>query len=426
MKKVLIMCNSDPQRDPRPNRMINWLKKDYHVTVIGQFTEQMDGVESLGLFSRLITESSTTAQPPKVSKLSSVGKKLPELVKVILRGPVNLIRKIVNFTKRLKNYFVRTMALKTKNYEPLVWANLGRAQKLQSELAEKDFALIITHDITLMPLACGVKNGTAKILLDAREYYPKNFDDDRHWRQTIKPFNVYLCKEYLRHCDKIITVSDGLAQEYAREYQVYPEVIMSLPTYRDLLPVQVKGDAIKIIHHGYAGFSRKTELMVEMMDYIDERYSLDLMLLVGKDKYWDKVVSMVNKRKNVRLIPPVPMDQIVPVTNQYDIGLFLCPPSNFNLTYTLPNKFFEFIQARLAVAIGPNIEMNKIVKAYDCGIVSSDFTPPTLAKELNRLTSEKIMYYKGQSHKAAMELNADTNRRRIHEIVGELIVDQLR
>jgi hypothetical protein len=115
------------------------------------------------------------------------------------------------------------------------------------------------------------------------------------------------------------------------------------------------------------------------------------------------------------------MHEIVPFTNQYDIGLFLVPPTNFNLEHTLPNKFFEFIQARLAVAIGPSIEMKKIVEEYDCGVVSSDFTPKTLAKQLNALTTEKITYYKNQSHKAASVLNADTNRRRIKEIVSELI-----
>ena len=132
---------------------------------------------------------------------------------------------------------------------------------------------------------------------------------------------------------------------------------------------------------------------------------------------------MVEQRKNVRIIPPVSMQQIVPFTNHYDIGLFLCPPMNFNLRYALPNKLFEFIQARLTVAIGPNIEMKKVVEKYDCGLVASDFQPQTLAKALNALTVDKIMYYKEQAHKAALELNADTNQRRIRSIINELLTD---
>jgi hypothetical protein len=58
----------------------------------------------------------------------------------------------------------------------------------------------------------------------------------------------------------------------------------------------------------------------------------------------------------------------------------------FNLKYILPNKFFEFIQARLAVAIGPSVEMKRLVKEWDCGIVAANFEAKSMAAEINRLT----------------------------------------
>jgi hypothetical protein len=260
-----------------------------------------------------------------------------------------------------------------------------------------------------------------KIMLDAREFYPKNFVDQWRWRLEVKPVYEYLCEQYLPQCDKVITVSNGLAREYKRIYNVNPDVIMSLPTLRELSPTPLDGDRIRIIHHGYASLSRRTEVMIEMMDYVDDRFSLDLMLLVTGDSYYEQIVSMAKQRKNVRVIPPVAMHDIIPFTNQYDIGLFLCPPTNFNLTHTLPNKFFEFIQARLAVAIGPGIEMKEIIEKYDCGIVSKDFLPVSLAEKLNELTPEKIMEYKKKSDIAARELNASTNQKRILELVQNLI-----
>lgn len=416
MKKVLIMCQSDPKRDPRPNRMIHWLRSSYQVTVVGNEAIDMEGVESWELFPR-------KAGSTEKSKIRTIAQRLPEWIKPFGWMVVNLVKKgrepVKNFIRLLKPGTKKVRS--SEDYESMIWAKLGQTRALQAELEKKDFDLIITHDITLMPLACRLKKGNAKILLDAREYYTRNFEDQWQWRRDVQPVNMYLCKEYLPHCDKVLTVSDGLAQEYAREFRVTPEVIMSMPTYRDLTPVMAQSDSIRLIHHGYASPSRKMEVMIEMMDYVDERFSLDLMLLVGKGRYWNKIVSMARRRKNVRLIPPVSMDQIVPFTNQYDIGLFLCPPTNFNLTYTLPNKFFEFIQARLAIAIGPSIEMKKIVDQYDCGIVASDFEPRTLALDLNKLTTEKLMYYKNQSHKAASVLNAQTTGKRVHEIVSELI-----
>ncbi|HET9910266.1 MAG TPA: hypothetical protein VFQ13_00180, partial [Anaerolineales bacterium] len=178
---------------------------------------------------------------------------------------------------------------------------------------------------------------------------------------------------------------------------------------------------IRMIHHGSTGRSRKTEIMLEMMAYVDERFTLDLMMVSRDPKYWNKIVSLAKKRKNIRIVPPVPMQEIIPTITRYDIGLYLARPTNFNVKYMLPNKLFEFIQARLVVAIGPSIEMSKVVKKFNCGVVSKDFDPRSMANELNRLTTEKIMEFKQHSHEAASELNADVNARRIKEIVRDLM-----
>ena len=159
------------------------------------------------------------------------------------------------------------------------------------------------------------------------------------------------------------------------------------------------------------------------MDYLDKRYTLDLMLVIVRSSknYYNKLKKMAVRRKNVRFIPPVPYRNLIDYTNKYDIGIFLLPPTNFNLKYALPNKFFEFIQARLAIAIGPSIEMEKIVRKYDLGVVAKDFTPKAMAKEINKLSFDKIQYYKNQANKYAMELSSENNRIKILKIAEDLI-----
>lgn len=219
----------------------------------------------------------------------------------------------------------------------------------------------------------------------------------------------------------MITVCEGIALEYEKQYGIKSDILMSFPDFFDKGPSEPVSNMFRIIHHGSANPSRRIETMIEMMDCLDERFSLDLMLVPGERFYFNKLIRMADSRKNVRIIPTVEYNNIIPFTNNYDIGLFLVPPSTFNLKYTLPNKLFEFIQARLAVAIGPSIEMKKIVEKYDCGIVSKDFNPKSLAEKLNKLTAEKIIYYKNQPHKAASELNAENNSKKIRKIVSDLI-----
>jgi hypothetical protein len=107
--------------------------------------------------------------------------------------------------------------------------------------------------------------------------------------------------------------------------------------------------------------------------------------------------------------------------NQFDIGVFLIEPVNFNYHYILPNKFFEFIQARLAIAIGPSPEMARIVRQYDLGVVSEDFSPKTFARSLSTLDAEKINDYKTKSHNVARLMSAEKNKEILLDLVRQVL-----
>ena len=133
------------------------------------------------------------------------------------------------------------------------------------------------------------------------------------------------------------------------------------------------------------------------------------MLVFRKEEYKKELEQLIGTKKNVRLIPPVSTDEIVPFISQYDMGIYLLEPNNFNNKHALPNKFFEFIQGRLAIAIGPSPEMAKIVSDFDLGLVSKDFEAKNLADTVNSFTTDKIIYYKGKSDLAAKKLNSKAN-----------------
>ena len=99
--------------------------------------------------------------------------------------------------------------------------------------------------------------------------------------------------------------------------------------------------------------------------------------------------------------------------NNYDIGFFSLTPKLENYRYALPNKLFEFIQARLAIAIWPSVEMKKIVDKYDLGLVSKDYDVEELANMLNALTVSDIDNFKLNSHKAAEYLNESHSKDKI-------------
>ena len=225
----------------------------------------------------------------------------------------------------------------------------------------------------------------------------------------------------------MITVGSGLANEYAAHYPVKPVVVTNANYYAKLAPTLVNEKRIRLIHHGAANPSRQLEIMIEMMNYLDDRFSLDLMLLtpsIANKKtrsYLDSLKDLIKGNPRITIVPPVKSSEVVNFIHPYDMGIFLLPPINFNYANTLPNKLFDFIQARLAIGIGPTPEMASLVNIHHLGVVANDFTPQALAQRINSLTATEISFFKQQADRAALELSAEKNKVILNDLVSNLI-----
>lgn len=330
--------------------------------------------------------------------------------------------RFVPFQWAKKNSIQRIMKglrMLARNYQPVYWDDLD-FETLVKPIKDENFDIIYANDIESLPLAIRLKKN-AKIVFDAHEYSPRQNENILSFRIFLMGYIDYLCRTFIPQADAMITVSWGIADEYSSKYGVKPEVMTNAPDPVNLKPVDVNEHTIKLIYHGEVSASRHTESMIQMIDFVDERFSLDLMIKSSDINYMEKLTAMVRQRKNIRIIPPVDMKNIIAFTNSYDIGIYILKPNSFNQTYALPNKFFEYIQARLAIAIGPSPEMARIVKEFDLGLVSKDFSPESLAHELNSLTKSDIEYFKNQSHRAASQLSSEQNLKILDNIIGRLI-----
>jgi len=305
----------------------------------------------------------------------------------------------------LKNFIRIFLYIKTKNYENYFWTKKNK--NLAKNLLKVKFDLIIVHGIRNILLGQKIARG-AKILFDAHEYYPENFSDNFWWRFSFKDYYHYLCKKYLNKTDYVITVSQGILEEYKRNFNVKNiELITNAKNYKDIEPSKVNESHIKLIHHGDCSSSRKLELMIEAAKYFNRNLHLHLMLVVsrGYEFYFKKLKRMADKLENVHFIEPVPPDKIIDKINSFDIGLVFVPPTNINLKYGLGNKFFEYIQARLMLITGPSIEMVKYIDKYNLGKYTTSFEPKELAQLVNNLTANEIEEYKNNVNSCAFELS---------------------
>ncbi len=282
--------------------------------------------------------------------------------------------------------------------------------------------LVVANDVDMLPLAFRTAGPGGRVLLDAHEYAPREFEDRLHWRVLHQPHKTWLCAHYLPQVRGFMTVCDGIADEYARVFRVpRPVVVPNAPPRQPGAPRPTAPDRIRLIHHGLASRSRRIEGMIDLVRHLDARFTLDLMLVGAEPGYLDWLRARAASEPRIRFRAPVPTAEIVAATRDYDIGLFLLPPTNLNYRFALPNKFFEYVQARLAVAIGPSPEMARLVDAHGLGVVAPDFEPAGLARLLNALDAPALDRLKAASHRAADRLCWENIRLTLRDLVQQVL-----
>ena len=129
---------------------------------------------------------------------------------------------------------------------------------LKSQLANKEFDLIVANDIETLPLAFDLKKTNTKIIFDAHEYAPLHFEDKLWWRIFFKDFNTFLCRKYIPKVDGMITIGKLLADEYEKNFGVKPAVMTNACGFHDLKPLPSESEVIRLVHIGIVNRSRKT------------------------------------------------------------------------------------------------------------------------------------------------------------------------
>lgn len=358
MKRILILSFSVIRNDPRVMRQIRLLEKDYQLAVSGFGSKPDANIRFLAL------------ENPRLRPLQ----KLVWAAKLSLRLS-----------------------------ESYYWS-LPQVRQALELLTGLKFELLIANDIITLPVGLRLA-GSKPVLVDAHEYSPLEFEDKWVWRLLFAPHYDSLCARYLSRAACMTTVCKGIADEYGKHYGVTPQVIYNATIEQSLRPSRVIPGQVRLIHHGAAIRSRHLGMTIELMRHLDERFTLDLMLVETDPVHMMELRAMARGDHRIRFVEPVALEEICQRINEYDVGLFLLPPVNFNYRHALPNKFFEFVQARLVIAIGPSPEMAALVDQYSLGLVADSFQPEALAAMLRQLTDESLMTYKLAVDRAAAELN---------------------
>ncbi|KZE92125.1 hypothetical protein AVP42_02824 [Agromyces sp. NDB4Y10] len=275
------------------------------------------------------------------------------------------------------------------------------AQRL---LGERTFDVVLANDLDTVPLAIGLRP-RGGVHADLHEYTPRQRYEDLRWRIFFAPLMAWLVRRYVRRADSVTTVGEGVAAEYERVFGIRAGVATNAAPYVAAAPTPV-GEPIRLVHSGAGLRNRSITLMIDAVERATRPVTLDLYLTENDPGLIAEIRDRQSER--VRLHPPVPYADLIRKLAEYDVGVFVLPPINFNYRWALPNKLFDFVQARLGIIVGPSPEMAGVVQRHGLGTVTAGFDADDLAREIDALTPERVAEWKAASDRAATELSSET------------------
>ncbi len=290
-----------------------------------------------------------------------------------------------------------------------------------SLLKEIDVDVFVLNDVQTIGLQTYLSN-SAKVVVDMHEYAPEEMTDDWRFRLLLSNYYNYLCKHFLESANLVTTVSDSIATKFEQQFRVKTSVVRNVCAWQDLDVTHRQTSVIRLVHAGLASRGRRIEAMIDGVSNLSG-YELDLFLVPAprQTRYFRKLSKKIEKINNVNLCEPVISSALVERLNVYDIGLLVIHPSNFSLANCLPNKLFEFIQARLMIVTGPTPDIETIVRTHDLGVVLDGFSAENIRECLLQIDSETIKKFKKNSDKAAQSITAESESENLKKLIRQII-----
>lgn len=271
----------------------------------------------------------------------------------------------------------------------------------------KSFDLVVANEARALPLAHTVSEG-APVWGDMHEWAPEERTHVLSWRLLVGPFMRHICAKYLPMTDAVTTVNGSIARLYDEQFGCRTEVIRNAIAFQKLEPSAMLRDRIRLVHSGAAVPGRNLETLIEATLKLDERFTLDLYLVKARDggKYWKQLRDRSQGSSKINFHDAVAPGDLPATLNRYDLGVFILPPQTTNHRLMLPNKFFDFVQARLGLVFSPAVETSALIDQYGLGLVTGDFSAGSLVEALAGLTPRVVREFKDHSHAAAESLSS--------------------
>jgi glycosyltransferase involved in cell wall biosynthesis len=295
-----------------------------------------------------------------------------------------------------------------------VWVECKYYNKYVELIKAKRYRFLIAHDIedALMAIETGIP-----FVFHSNEYLPRQFDGDWLFRFSEMSYRKLALKQIFKNAVLTVVEGDKVARKYSQEYEVPRESIVvmpSMPKYQTFDNALISNNQdilaapIQLIHHGILAPVRGIDLLIDIIKALGPDYRLTLMG-PGPSDYLDALKSMAVSLGNIEVRNLVPYEEIVETIHTYDLGLVIFGSRHYHHKYmTVPNKFWECLQARVPVLVSPESAMADIVRDTGCGIVADSPSLESYVTAIRSLNRDDIVKMKARCEALAWNHSRDS------------------
>jgi glycosyltransferase involved in cell wall biosynthesis len=278
---------------------------------------------------------------------------------------------------------------------------------LQAE--RESFDAVIVNDVHALQVVSDLFPAD-RIWADMHEYAPLEGEHDWRWRFLYRRHIKFLCQVNLSKPKVVTSVGQAICDRYTHEL-MRPVLLLRnsspySPRLREVPDSLHNAKRLNLVHVGVSIRARKLENMIDAARGRDDIH-LTLFLLPTEASYHTQLVEICSQLPNVEIREPIPVSLIVSEISKFDAGIVTIPPTSFNYANGLPNKLFQYLQARLPIVTGPIPEIGRIVEQEGVGVVSEGFDSESIFAAIQKVQQLGVGFFSEQLDRAAIAYSID-------------------
>lgn len=277
---------------------------------------------------------------------------------------------------------------------------------LEHVVADEGADVVVANDWPVLPVAARVARRTgAALVYDSHEYGVGEHAERLKWRLFYPTWVHALELANAPSAARVLTVSDGIAELLQRDLGLAqrPTVIRNMPPYQQGV-FRPAGDVLEVLYQGVFAPDRGLELLIAAA----ARWRPGRVLVLrglGDARYVAGLRRRAEGNDRVRFDPPAAPAELIAAAGRSDVGIHPIPGVTPQTRLCLPNKFFEYAMAGLALCVSDVPEMAALTREHQLGVLIPEPTPDAVAAAVSGLERNQVDGFKQAALRAATVLN---------------------